>query len=40
MELLSDLKQRGLIEGPLLAIGDGGLGFWASISEIYPETRQ
>jgi len=40
MELLSDLKQRGLAEGPLLAIGDGGLGFWAAISEIYPETRQ
>jgi len=40
MELLSGLKQRGLEEGPLLAIGDGGLGFWAAMSEIYPETRQ
>jgi transposase-like protein len=35
MELLSGLKQRGLEEGPLLAIGDGGLGFWAAMSEIY-----
>ncbi len=40
MELLSDLKHRGLAEGPLLAIGDGGLGFWAAISEIYLKTRQ
>lgn len=40
IELLSDLKQRGLSEGPRLAIGDGGLGFWAAIREIYPETRQ
>jgi len=27
MELLADLKQRGLMKGPNLAIGDGGLGF-------------
>ena len=40
MELLSDLKQRGLAEGPLLAIGDGGLGFWAALREVYPETRE
>lgn len=40
IELLLDLKQRGLSEGPRLAIGDGGLGLWAAIRETYPETRQ
>ena len=39
-ELLSDLKQRGLSAGPRLAIGDGSLGFWAAIQEVYPETGQ
>ncbi len=39
-ELLLDLKQRGLSEGPKLAIGDGGLGLWAAIRETYPETRE
>jgi transposase-like protein len=39
LELLLDLKQRGLAEGPRLAIGDGGLGFWAALEEVYPETR-
>jgi len=40
MELLSDLKQRGLTQGPNLAIGDGGLGFWGAIREVYPETKE
>ncbi len=40
MELLTDLKQRGLVKGPRLAIGDGGLGFWAALREVYPETQQ
>ncbi|MCX5809840.1 MAG: IS256 family transposase, partial [Proteobacteria bacterium] len=39
-ELLSDLKERGLTEGPKLAIGDGGLGLWAAMREVYPETRE
>jgi transposase-like protein len=39
-ELLSSLKERGLTEGPKLAIGDGGLGFWAAIREVYPDTRE
>ena len=37
-EVLIDLKSRGMNE-PLLAIGDGALGFWAALSEIYPETK-
>jgi transposase-like protein len=38
-DLLLDLKQRGLKRGPLLAIGDGSMGFWAALNEVYPETR-
>lgn len=38
-EVLGDLKARGLEIGPLLAVGDGALGFWAALEQIYPETR-
>ncbi|MBU2839138.1 IS256 family transposase, partial [Acidithiobacillus thiooxidans] len=38
-EVLRDLRDRGLQEAPLLAIGDGAMGFWSALSEIYPETR-
>jgi putative transposase len=40
MELLTNLKERGLTEGPRLAIGDGALGFWAAIREVYPSTQE
>lgn len=40
MELLLDLKQRGLTIDPKLAIGDGALGFWAALREVYPKTRE
>lgn len=40
MELLLDLKQRGLIVDPKLAIGDGALGFWAALREVYTKTRE
>ncbi len=33
------LKSRGLTP-PKLAIGDGAMGFWAALEEVYPETRQ
>jgi len=36
--LLRDLKQRGM-RAPVLAIGDGALGFWAALRDVYPETR-
>jgi len=39
LELLQDLKLRGLEHGPELAIGDGSMGFWAALSEIYPKTQ-
>lgn len=38
LEVLSELKARGLHSGPLLAVGDGALGFWAALSQIYPTT--
>ena len=40
LELLLNIKQRGLTEGPKLAIGDGGLGFWAALPEVYPDAKE
>lgn len=39
-DILLDLSQRGLKEGPRLAIGDGALGFWKALGKIYPSTKQ
>lgn len=39
-ELLRDLKRRGLNHAPDLAIGDGALGFWAAIREVFGSTRE
>jgi transposase-like protein len=39
LDLLRHLKSRGLSTGPRLAIGDGALGFWAALDEVYAETR-
>jgi transposase-like protein len=39
-ELLLDLKKRGLESGPQLAIGDGSLGFWKALRQIYGEARE
>ncbi len=38
-EVLEDLKGQGLSKPPSLAIGDGALGFWAAIEEVFPSTR-
>lgn len=38
--VLKDLKVRGLKEPPCLAVGDGGLGFWAGLEEEFPTTQQ
>ncbi len=38
-ELLIDVKQRGLEIAPDLAVGDGALGFWKAIEEVFPSTR-
>jgi transposase-like protein len=37
--VLRDLKRRGM-SAPVLAIGDGNLGFWAALREVYPETEE
>jgi transposase-like protein len=39
-ELLLDLQQRGLSEVPLLAVGDGALGFWAALRKVFGKTRE
>jgi len=39
-ELLLDLKRRGLKTGPKLAAGDGALGFWKALREVYGESRE
>src|SRR5712671_5402671 len=38
-ELLVDIKQRGLEIAPDLAVGDGALGFWKAIEEVFPGAR-
>jgi putative transposase len=40
IEVLLDLKSRGLEIGPKLAVGDGALGFWKALRKIYPDTKQ
>jgi putative transposase len=37
--LLRDAKRRGM-RAPVLAVGDGALGFWAALREVFPETRE
>jgi len=39
-ELLLDLKARGLVEAPKVAVGDGALGFWAALRKVFGETRE
>lgn len=38
-ELLVDIKSRGLSVAPEIAVGDGAMGFWKSLDEIFPSTR-
>ena len=38
-EVLLNLKSRGM-NAPKLAIGDGAMGFWAALDEIFPTSRQ
>ncbi|UCC88217.1 MAG: IS256 family transposase [Anaerolineales bacterium] len=39
LSLLRDLKRRGM-PAPSLAIGDGALGFWAALRQVYPGTKE
>ena len=37
-DLLRDLKRRGM-RAPVLAVGDGALGFWGALGDVFPETK-
>jgi transposase-like protein len=37
-DLLRDLKRRGMT-APVIAVGDGALGFWAAVRDVWPTTR-
>ncbi|HEV2917637.1 MAG TPA: IS256 family transposase [Actinomycetota bacterium] len=37
-ELLRDLRRRGM-RAPVVAVGDGALGLWAALREVFPATR-
>src|SRR5207342_1348171 len=37
-DLMRDLRRRGM-RAPVLAVGDGALGFWGALREVFPETR-
>ena len=39
-EVLLDLKRRGVKEAPALAVGDGALGFWKALEEVFPSTQE
>ena len=39
LTVLRDLKRRGM-RAPVLAVGDGALGFWAAVREVWPETAE
>jgi transposase-like protein len=38
-DLLRDCKRRGM-RAPVLAAGDGALGFWSALREVFPTTRE
>lgn len=38
-ELLVDIKARGLAVPPEVAVGDGAIGFWKALDEVFPDTR-
>ena len=38
-ELLIDIKARGLSVPPEIAVGDGAMGFWNALDEVFPGTR-
>lgn len=40
LEALNDLKRRGLKIAPKLAVGDGALGFWKALPQVFGETRR
>ena len=39
-EVLLDFKGRGMEIAPKVAVGDGALGFWKALRQVFPETRE
>lgn len=39
LAVLRSLRDRGMIDAPLVGVADGGLGFWAALSEVFPDAR-
>lgn len=39
LQFLRSLKERGM-KAPELAVGDGALGFWSALRQVFPETRE
>jgi transposase-like protein len=39
LSMLRDLRRRGM-QAPVVAVGDGALGFWKAVREVWPETRE
>lgn len=37
-DVLRDLKRQGM-QPPMVAVGDGALGFWSAVRDVWPETR-
>jgi putative transposase len=37
-DLLRDCKRRGM-RAPMVMVGDGALGMWSALGEVFPETR-
>ena len=38
-DMLSDLRERGM-QAPMGAVGDGALGFWVALRDVWPDTRR
>ena len=38
-DVLRDLRRRGMT-APVVAVGDGALGFWGALRDVFPETRE
>ncbi|MFF9396156.1 IS256 family transposase [Streptomyces griseoluteus] len=38
-DLMRDCARRGM-RAPVLAVGDGALGFWKALAEVFPDTRE
>lgn len=39
-EVLLGMRQRGFARPPRLAVGDGAMGFWSALDEVWPDTAQ